>query len=244
MTSVIGYFERIAVIHLPERKDRMDSITAELARMGVDVASSRVQIPPAPRPADANGFPSRSVYGNFLSHLSILASAREDGVEHVLVLEDDAIFHDALRGPELIPILESSNWDMCYLGHAMPTKGMPAGLVPYELKFGRFKHAHCYAVHKRCLPTLLGYLEATLRNPPGHPEGGRMYIDGAFQLFRQRYVESVTLMASPNLSRQKGCRSSIAANRWYDRPGWIHSGMQAARGVRDGVWKRTPRSIL
>jgi glycosyl transferase, family 25 len=241
--SMIGHFERIAVIHLPERRDRYLSIKSELARMGVNIQSSKVQVPDAPRPPEANGFPSRAVHGNFLSHLTILRSALDEGVRDVLVLEDDALFHQSLHRDGLVVALEHEPWDMCFLGHALRTRVLPKGLIRYSLEYGPFTHAHCYAVHQRCLPGLTQYLQTTLDNPAGHPDGGHMYIDGAFNHYRQRNPQLHTIIASPSLCRQKGSPSSIAGARWYERPAVVRAGVQAARSLRDGIWRRITKGI-
>jgi hypothetical protein len=60
MSQTVGklfeYFDRVAIVYLPERGDRC-------------------KIPPAPKPDEANGFPSRGVYGSFLSHVNIIHDA-------------------------------------------------------------------------------------------------------------------------------------------------------------------------
>ena len=75
------YFGRVEIIHLPERTDRLQALCSELASVGLNIDSSRVLIPHAPRPENANGFPSRGVYGNFLSHLDIIQRAYRDGLD-------------------------------------------------------------------------------------------------------------------------------------------------------------------
>jgi len=75
----------------------MDSLRIELARVGLDIDGPKVSIPTAPRPSDMNGFRSRGVYGNLLSHLSILEGALADNLESVLILEDDAIFRHSFN---------------------------------------------------------------------------------------------------------------------------------------------------
>lgn len=241
--SGIGYFDRVAVIHLPERVDRYRSIERELAMAGLSIGGPKVQFPFAPRPTNLDGFASRGVYGNFLSHLEIIKAALADGIEHVLILEDDAVFHRRLFSTDIGAVLERAEWDMCYFGYTgeiMQTAGVPRGFVRYENHYGSFYQAHCYAVHRRCLPVLAGYLQETLVNPAGHPRGGKMYIDGAFALFRKWYPEKVTLIASPSLCRQKGCPSSLAHRRWYDSVSVIRNAAQGIRAVRDEFWRRAP----
>jgi hypothetical protein len=79
------------------------------------------------------------------------------------------------------------------------------GLIPPTADFF---WAHCYAVHARVLPRLIAYLERATILPSGHPEGGKLYIDGEFTLFRRFNPDVVTLVANPRLSIQKGRFSS------------------------------------
>src|SRR5579885_960845 len=79
--TLYEYFDRIAIIHLPERQDRYDSLCSELRGLGIGIRQPKVQIPHAPVPEDWSGWPSRGVYGNFLSHLGILRGALEDGLK-------------------------------------------------------------------------------------------------------------------------------------------------------------------
>lgn len=235
--SVISSFDRIGILHLPERRDRYRSIRRELARAGIDIQSAKVRIPVPYRPEEANGFASRAVHGNYLSHLGILRSAMEDGVKDVLVLEDDALFNRVLCGESAVGFLEREPWDMCFFGHTLDVRKLPAGLIRYSPAYGDFRHAHCYAVTRGCLPRLIDHLEASLRHPPGHPTGGRVYIDGAFNHFRRLWPEIVTLVASPIWAKQKGCRSSISDARWFDRMAMVKEGVQILRRAGDEWWR-------
>jgi glycosyl transferase, family 25 len=235
--NLYEYFDRISIIHLPERKDRYDALSKELRRLGIDIAGSKVDIPYAPRPEDANGFPSRGVYGSYLSHLETHRQALKDGLNSVWVLEDDAIFSRRMcRDQEaLVEKLQQTKWDICYFGHTLTKElaGQPAGLIPPT---GDFFWAHCYAVHARVLPRLVAYLERATVLPSGHPEGGKLYIDAAFTLFRRFNPDVVTLVANPCLSIQKGCFSSLNNLRWYDTAA-SRALVSAARSMRDEWWR-------
>lgn len=239
-TPLIDYFDRLYIIHLPEREDRYRALKQELVGLGIDIQGSKVRIPYAPRPQDANEFPSRGVYGNFLSHLEILRESLHDNLSRVWILEDDAIFRHRLRSlneqNQLVQQLESQDWDICYLGHPLKNelREYPKGLVRFS---GGFKWAHCYCVHSSVLAKLVGYLEETLINPPGHSRGGRMYIDGAFNVFRRLYPEVNCLVSNPNLSTQKGSISNLAGGRWYDRLNATRFLAENARIFRDEMWR-------
>src|SRR3984885_1992740 len=95
--GILDYFDRLAIIHLPERRDRLVALTHELSTVGIDIAGPKVILPTPPMPESSYGFTSRGVYGNFQSHLEIIESAYRDGLDTVWILEDDAIFSRRFR---------------------------------------------------------------------------------------------------------------------------------------------------
>jgi glycosyl transferase family 25 len=237
---LLDYFDRISLIHLAERADRYDALVAELRRMGIDIAHRKVTIPAAPKPTAARGFPTKGVYGNFLSHLDILQSAQRDNLQSIWILEDDAIFSRrfARRQGELAKLLSRCEWDICYFGHTLTHElnSLQIGLPHYS---GPFYWAHCYAVHARILPRLTKYFEETLSRPIGDPRGGRMYIDAAHTLFRKFNPDVITLVGNPVLSVQRGSPSGLNAMRWYDRNGLSRPAVRIARSLRDEIWRWT-----
>lgn len=236
---LLDYLGGISIIHLPDRVDRYKSMEKELRYLGIDIHDPKVSIPHAPRPPDASGWPSRGVYGNFLSHLGILKDARDRGLPNCMVLEDDAIFSRRFRRhqEDYVEILRKEPWDLCFFGHALKRelRDKPRGLIPSE---DYFIWAHCYVVNAPAMPRLLEYFEEVMANEAGHPRGGRMYIDGAFTHFRQQNPDIVTLVANPVLSIQKGCVSSLANPRWYDGIRIIRPLVGLARSLRDEWWRQ------
>jgi glycosyl transferase, family 25 len=157
--GILDYFDRLAIIHLPEREDRFRALGRELSRIGIDINGSKVSIPDPPMPKTSNGYTSRGVYGSFLSHLEIVETAYQDGLDTVWVLEDDAIFSRKFNDLQ-IPFaksLRANAWDMLFIGHS-GWKGLPhspTGLLRFS---GPFVWAHCYAVHRRVMPRYIEYL--------------------------------------------------------------------------------------
>ena len=238
---LLDYFERLYIIHLPERVDRYRALGAELANIGIDIQDPKVCIFDPPRPSDSKGFPSIGVYSCFLSHLAVLKQSLQDGLENVWILEDDAIFRRKLRQPveqeKIVQQLTQNNWDICYLGHPIQQETLswyPLGLVKFS---GEFPCLHCYCVHRRILSQLVQYLEEVLNNPPGHPQGGCLHVDGALSLFRRFHPEVVSLVSNPNLSNQKGSPSSLAEGHWYDQIDVIRFFVTLAREARDELWR-------
>uniref|UniRef100_UPI003752A4A0 hypothetical protein n=1 Tax=Undibacterium sp. TaxID=1914977 RepID=UPI003752A4A0 len=76
--NLFDAFERIYLINLPERKDRLREALAELERAGISRTDKRLQIFAGIKPDDAGIFPSRGAHGCHLSHLSIIRTAIHD----------------------------------------------------------------------------------------------------------------------------------------------------------------------
>jgi glycosyl transferase family 25 len=237
-TSMLNYFDRVAIIHLPQRVDRFSSLKRELERIGLDIHGAKVTLPEAPVPQELNGFPSRGVYGNFLSHLAIVEKAYNDGLESVLVLEDDVIFRRSFnRSPSAMArYLRSEPWHQLFIGHSItdPLPFSSSGLVRFH---GSFFWAHCYAVHRRVMPRLIEYMHGTITRPAGDPLGGKMYIDGAYSLFRELNPDVVCLLSSPRLSIQRGSASSLSNSTWSSGTLLSETVTETARYVRDELWR-------
>jgi glycosyl transferase, family 25 len=237
--GILDYFDRLAIIHLPDREDRFRALRRELARIGIDIHDPKVTIPDPPMPPTANGFTSKGVYGSFLSHLEIIEQAYADGLDSVWVLEDDAIFNRRFNRcqRQVAQDLRTYPWDMCFIGHTTSpdVPYSPTGLLRYS---GPFIWAHAYGVHRRIMPRLIEYLHETMERPIGDPLGGKLYIDAAYFFFRQFNADVISVVSSPCFSVQKGSRSSLASRRWFERFPLAVALWTVGRAVRDEFWRQ------
>ena len=237
--SFRDFLDRVYIINLPEFEDRRRATWQELIDLGFQPDDPKVEIPYAPRPADPNSFPSRGIHGNFLSHLSILKDAREHRYKRIMVLEDDAIFSRrmARTQTQITAKLESGPWDLCFLGHSANREltGMPEGLVRSQAEF---MWMHCFLVNHTVYDRVIAYFEETLERPPGDPLGGRLYIDGAYNLFRRFNPDVVSYIHNPMISMQRGGPSSLGNRRWYEVLPGAEPVLRKARALRDEAWKR------
>lgn len=233
--TLLDHFPRAFVINLPERRDRRAQVEVALARAGMPLQPGRVDIFAGVRPTEAAGFPSAGVRGCFLSHLGALRLALSLGLPRVLVFEDDVEPSPLLRAcaAELVRGLRERPWGMFYLGHSLTLAG-PRRLVEHR---GPLVLCHAYAVEGAVLPRLVPFMEALLTRPAGSPEGGPMFPDGAFNLFRQRNPDVTTLLAAPSLARQRPSRSDLSP-RWFDRVPGLREATAAARSVRARLAQR------
>ena len=86
---------------------------------------------------------------------------------------------------------------------------------------------------------VIPYLEDVERRPEGHPDGGKMYIDGSFSLYRELNPDFIALFANPVLSVQRGSTSSLASTDWRERLSPRQRIVELGRACRDEMWRRT-----
>ena len=90
MSNLLDYFGATYLINLPERKDRLKTAKAELARVGWTLGPGGVQLYAARKFEDRAGFPGNpSVRGCFHSHLECIRTAHIIRQKSILLMEDD-----------------------------------------------------------------------------------------------------------------------------------------------------------
>lgn len=237
--SIFDAFERIYIINLPSRPDRLRQVLSDLNSAHIFENDPKLRIFPGVRPNDAGGFPTIGTHGCFLSHLGVLREAYKDGLANVLLLEDDLALEAAARlpQPQLVEVLRAGNWDFAYPGH-IEESGDPTALPTWTTTEKPLVCAHFLAFNGRALPALVGYLEDCLTRPVGDPDGGPMHVDGAYSMFRQRNPDLVTLLSMPSLGGQRSSRSDIHVNRWFDRMPVFREAASLARTAINYIRKR------
>ena len=216
--KLLDQFERVYIVNLPERSDRRREIEAELGRYGLRVDGAKIRYWKATRPADAGLFPSLGARGCFLSHLGILNHAIKEGLDNILVMEDDLALDArfAQAQPDMCRALRELPWHFAYLGHVERLPG-DDGEPRWQTGQQPLATTHFYALNRPALGPLRDHLQACLQRQPGHPLGSPMHVDGAYSLFRARHPGALTLIAAPSLGGQRSSRSDIFPNKWYDR---------------------------
>jgi glycosyl transferase family 25 len=234
--SLFNCFDRTYVLNLPERTDRRRDMDRELRGAGADGAND-VRFFPAIRPAEACGFPSSGVFGCFQSHQAVLREALSDGVERLLVLEDDLTFSPQLGRlwPMVGSYLMQGEWELAYLGYDPRDVAGEVAEQPAEQVVGchRPMHlAHFYAVHGSVLRELVEFLDVVRSREPGDPLGGPMHYDGALSTFRMQHPRVRTVRSTIPLGWQRPSRSDIAPNAWFDRVPGVSGVVGALRGIK------------
>jgi glycosyl transferase, family 25 len=211
------------VINLPNRADRRAEMARELAKVSLQWDDSRVTLYPAARPSELFGFGSIGAHGCFLSHLGVIERACTEGLDSILILEDDCSFSagTAERLRAVNAALDGVDWSFFYGGcrfyGAEPPPVRPGREVVEVAAEQALWLAHCVAIRGNALRGLPAYLRAMLARPNGHPDGGVMDVDGAYSWYRRQHPHCKTFVASPPFAYQRSSRTDISPLSWRDR---------------------------
>jgi GR25 family glycosyltransferase involved in LPS biosynthesis len=173
------YFDRVVVINLDRRTDRMAQFESQTKDLGIDfVRYSAV---------DAQAFGIDGVTACRQSHHKVLVDAVADGVERLFVFEDDAEFrpgfNESFAG---VTANLPNDWQMLYLG-SWPYSSIDVGIDNLRLTHGNIT-THAYGAKREIFKDLI-----TAAENQEHP------IDVAYGLLHPTIK---TYMAHPSIVTQ------------------------------------------
>ena len=104
------YFDKVVVINLDRRTDRMEKLVPQLERLGIEYERHSA--------VDGNELGINPIFAGTMSHVQVLKKYQD---KKILVLEDDAQFIDDFneKFEEVMQTLPN-NWDIFYLGALLP----------------------------------------------------------------------------------------------------------------------------
>lgn len=191
MSFLKQFFDRIAIISLPDRMDRRARLMDHLSDYGlagpnditwVEAVDGRAATIPDWWEAGPGAWGCRA------SQCATIAAANQDGIDRLLILEDDAVFHPRTTEwlPEVYALLPD-DWDLLFLGgqHLRP----PQPTAHPRLVKGRYiTRTHAYAVHRRAFAGLLSEISndaAYEANPGWHVDHqlGQGQSNGQWQAY-------------------------------------------------------------
>lgn len=217
LTPILSAFARIRLINLRSRPDRLRQAMAELQRAGIARQGGRFAVHSADKPAEAAGFPSPGARGCFTSHREVMREAQTSGCDNLLVFEDDIALPavDPAAVAAVAAALRSTDWQVVYFGYLRP--------APPDAPPGLHKTAaptlggHFYGIRQPLLGRMVAFMDACEARPPGHPEGGPMFRDGAFNHYRRLHPDTPVHLAVPLLGTQRASRTDLHRLPWPDR---------------------------
>ncbi len=140
------YFDRVVVINLDRREDRLRQFESQTKDLGIDfVRYSAV---------DAQAFGIDGTKACSRSHRQVLVDAKADGVDRLFVFEDDAEFRPNFNQAfERITKVIPDDWQMFYLG-SWPYSIIDVGIEGLRLTHGNIT-THAYGAKREIFDDLI-----------------------------------------------------------------------------------------
>ncbi len=165
MTDLPTYFDRVVLINLKRRPDRLDKARTELVKaqwpfkeptLFEAVDGSKLPLPN--RCPDGAG-----AWGCLCSHKQVLQEALMMDANRLLVLEDDVIFRSnfAIEIEKFIADVPA-NWDQLMIGGQINEDSLRKLIAPGVLQVNSVGRTHCYAVQGRFIRDLYQHWSSTL----------------------------------------------------------------------------------
>ena len=181
-----AYFPRIVLISLARHPDKAVAALRRLEESGMaqaaDVTVQRAW-PGNEGPAPAWWRAGNAAWGCLMSHVRAVQEALLDGVERVLLLEDDIVFHP--RAPQWLERLMREvprDWDQLYLGGQHLKEATPTRESPYIWRAKNVNRTHAYALHRRVYAKFLQHV----LHAPDYIRRGAWHIDHQLGLAHER----------------------------------------------------------
>lgn len=237
-------FGHIFIINLPDRADRRREMDEQLARLGLSLEDPHITLFEAVRPGDKGEWPSIGARGCFMSHLGVLQMAAGQGLERILVLEDDINWTGAFveGGDALLDELLGNSWNYVhggldgYLTGGAVRSGGLADLEPET----EVMLAHFVGWRGEAIARATRYLEAMVARPAGDPAGGAMHVDGAYCWFRRENPDIRSFICHTAVAYQRPSQTDIYPLGWRDRTPGVAYLMRQARHLKN-LWLRVKR---
>jgi GR25 family glycosyltransferase involved in LPS biosynthesis len=172
--KVNEYFDKVVVINLDRRKDRLEKVDAQLQELGITYERFSA--------IDAKALDIDPIQACKQSHLQVL----EESVGKTLILEDDAYFMEGFneRFTEFIELLPK-DWHIFYLGAVLLNSERCNDIMVRAMDTSSL---HAYCVNPE-------FKEIALKQGRGYPE----HIDVAYRLLHRQYR---SYAAKPTMVKQ------------------------------------------
>lgn len=230
--SLEGCFDRVVLINLDRRPDRLERVTRELAAIGWPFRK-----PERFRAIDGHRVPvplwwhaGGGAWGCMQSHRQVLEQALMDGVRSILVLEDDVTFRPDF-GQRISEFLANvpGDWEQLMIGGQLFAHSKKEKVAEGVLRVVDCQRTHCYALRGRAIRDLYSKWCAS----SGHCD----HVMGPWQASYRVYAPE------PFLAGQSDGTSDISGadnpTKYWDAPRaempvfWLRCSRQTVEAIRN-----------
>jgi hypothetical protein len=238
LKQVLGFFDEIRIINLPERTDRRRAVESELAALGLQELPGNMRFFDALRPP-ARTAGEQGPNGALISHRELIREVLRTDAQSLLILEDDIFFRrpgDAAVN-RILDAMRRTDWDVIYLGYLEPSES-DLGAEPLAEWRGRVIGGHFCGMRRPFMERILAFMDAF-----GVPdaEGNILnptHRDGAFNLFVERHPDVRRILANPCLAGQRSSRTDLHALGLVDRLPVLRDIASLLRDIRNRLRTR------
>lgn len=173
------YFDKVVVINLDRRTDRMEQLVPQLEKLGIQYERHSA--------VDGKELGINPIFAGTMSHVEVLKNNRDS---KILVLEDDAQFVDKFneKFEEVMQTLPNDS-DIFYLGALLPkSTGKVTPVNQHWTRQVMTTGSQAYCIN----PARVNYFIENL-------DGYEWYIDIGLRVFAEKYNAYIT---QPNLVTQ------------------------------------------
>jgi hypothetical protein len=157
MVNLSKYFDKIYVINLDRRPDRYESFKTEMCKFGVKNIEKFSAI-------DGNLITQNNVkllageIGILQSHLTIIKKCKEEGLNNVLIMEDDVFFSDEILKLDDYMSSVPKDWEFLYFGGNHVYGNPPVFINDRVIKLNYTVALHCVAINGSVFEVIEGIL--------------------------------------------------------------------------------------
>jgi GR25 family glycosyltransferase involved in LPS biosynthesis len=173
------FFDKVVVINLDRRTDRMEQLVPQLKELGIEYERFSA--------VDGKELDISPIIAGTMSHVQVLKKYQD---QKILVLEDDALFVDDFNEKfEEVMQTIPADWDIFYLGALLPKNtGKVTPVNEHWTRQVLTTGSQAYCIN----PARVNYFIENL-------DGYEWYIDIGLRVFGEKYNAYIT---QPNLITQ------------------------------------------
>lgn len=177
--KVNDYFDKVVVINLDRRQDRMEKLDTQLKALGIEYERHSA--------VDGQELKINPIFAGTMSHVEVMKKYRD---KKILILEDDACFvEDFNEKFEQVMQTLPGDWDIFYLGALVPKS--TGKLTPVNKDW----HRQVLTTGSQSYCILPARMQHFIENLDGY----EWYIDIGLRVYAEQYNAYVV---QPNLVTQ------------------------------------------